>query len=499
MKNLHYVFIILISGSTFANDGPSFDCSLAGNSIEKNICDSPHISALDLELNNLYEAFIRQADEGVKLKAKRMQRNWLVNRGKACSDQSAIFFEDGIPEDFKNVLFNDQTNCLEVFYNDSIEAFNKGLILSKFWLYGERDSASIKVPSMEGVTLEFNKTDSDYEDEFNGSWVIKSQSGSIQLSEVVAVTGMSGWQSEPVFFNHYMDVNGNTFASLVSMKATSGTRADCFYRHSYSLSFIDSLINLTRPVVVERKVRSYYSDCERTDEILDWRFEDAELIFTKKIDLLKEARSFTKSRFFKYSLLKIEGHKLIEYEDLGFELASSTNKSIEEIVESQSDEMYVKEADNQCQTIKTGLSLAFNLYFQKDVRNTSMLYWIEKAKDFQNIDKYKDTSLYQTALIFKKYLETIKAHENWAASLSQAGRLYEYNVYSGLVKRSYKSAEFDHPFLEVGFPSLLPCPAYRSVLRYPDTSLDEQIYGFWNRRLEDGSLPYFSRLLDLID
>ncbi len=71
-------------------EGPSFDCANASTSIERQICTSPELSKLDLELSNNYNN-MRASDigSGAQLDLKTTQESWMLARN-TCSDMQCI-------------------------------------------------------------------------------------------------------------------------------------------------------------------------------------------------------------------------------------------------------------------------------------------------------------------------------------------------------------------------------------------------------------------------
>src|SRR5687768_16262824 len=77
MKRLLILF--LLSSPLFA---ASFDCSKASTPIEKTICGSPRLSALDDELAATYAAARKNGGDAVR----RSQRTWLAETRAECED-----------------------------------------------------------------------------------------------------------------------------------------------------------------------------------------------------------------------------------------------------------------------------------------------------------------------------------------------------------------------------------------------------------------------------
>lgn len=64
-------------------DGPSFDCAKAGTPVEKAICASGDLSALDRQIADEYKAAVSAGDTTIT-----EQRAWLAQRDKICAPEN---------------------------------------------------------------------------------------------------------------------------------------------------------------------------------------------------------------------------------------------------------------------------------------------------------------------------------------------------------------------------------------------------------------------------
>ncbi len=80
--------ILVSSGFADVTFGASFDCSRASTSIEKAICASQRLSALDSELEPLYLSALANSPDQDALKGE--QRNWLKNVRGSCADEACL-------------------------------------------------------------------------------------------------------------------------------------------------------------------------------------------------------------------------------------------------------------------------------------------------------------------------------------------------------------------------------------------------------------------------
>ena len=62
----------------------SYDCSKAKKEIDRAICHSPGVAALDLRMGRLYREQLKQLSPEKKQNLQQQQRDWVVNRDKEC-------------------------------------------------------------------------------------------------------------------------------------------------------------------------------------------------------------------------------------------------------------------------------------------------------------------------------------------------------------------------------------------------------------------------------
>jgi uncharacterized protein YecT (DUF1311 family) len=67
---------------------PSFDCSKASSSVEKQICGDPTLAKLDVELSRLYSEARRKTNDKKKLEAE--EANWITNSRDVCGNTTCI-------------------------------------------------------------------------------------------------------------------------------------------------------------------------------------------------------------------------------------------------------------------------------------------------------------------------------------------------------------------------------------------------------------------------
>lgn len=68
----------------------SFDCGKAGTKVEKMICDTPAIGALDSEMGRTYKAARASLSEDDKIRFRDAQRAWLKERNR-CTEPECVY------------------------------------------------------------------------------------------------------------------------------------------------------------------------------------------------------------------------------------------------------------------------------------------------------------------------------------------------------------------------------------------------------------------------
>jgi uncharacterized protein YecT (DUF1311 family) len=69
-------------------DGPfptSYDCAKATKELDRAICYSPSVAALDVRLGEAYRAVLKRLPPGEKQELQGQQREWLARREKECT------------------------------------------------------------------------------------------------------------------------------------------------------------------------------------------------------------------------------------------------------------------------------------------------------------------------------------------------------------------------------------------------------------------------------
>lgn len=91
-------------------EGPfptSYNCAKATKELDRAICYSPGVSALDVQLGQAYLSALQQLPPEKKQDLQRQQRQWVAERDKECS------------------IYKRWVSCLKGFYNDRIDEMKK--------------------------------------------------------------------------------------------------------------------------------------------------------------------------------------------------------------------------------------------------------------------------------------------------------------------------------------------------------------------------------------
>ena len=84
-----FLFVVLI-GASCAAFAQSFNCEHARTKVEKLICDSEELSALDTKLDSAYQLALSKFDPEDARRLLLEQRTWLGRTRNACRDEACL-------------------------------------------------------------------------------------------------------------------------------------------------------------------------------------------------------------------------------------------------------------------------------------------------------------------------------------------------------------------------------------------------------------------------
>lgn len=86
MRPVVIVLLALVSSvGARAQDGPSFDCTMASNAIDRAICKDKDVAKADREMVALYTGLLSRLSGPAKEALQKSQVQWLVNRNRGCT------------------------------------------------------------------------------------------------------------------------------------------------------------------------------------------------------------------------------------------------------------------------------------------------------------------------------------------------------------------------------------------------------------------------------
>lgn len=75
---------LLAAPAAAQNEKTSFDCAKARQPVERAICGTPELAALDLVMDEIYRAVTKSAEQGIRQNVDKAQKAWLARRDAAC-------------------------------------------------------------------------------------------------------------------------------------------------------------------------------------------------------------------------------------------------------------------------------------------------------------------------------------------------------------------------------------------------------------------------------
>lgn len=84
------ILILVWFASVIVAHAASFDCTKAQTQVERLICTTPRLSALDAALGAAYQGALQRADDAKKRRLLAEQRQWLKSVRNVCTDEACI-------------------------------------------------------------------------------------------------------------------------------------------------------------------------------------------------------------------------------------------------------------------------------------------------------------------------------------------------------------------------------------------------------------------------
>lgn len=489
---------LIYSSNSLANTLASFDCNKASTATEKAICHSPEISKLDGELAAEYKRFVGGLANNKKQIAKQMQRNWIINRDRRCYK-----FKGKIGKKFETMDGKISTGeeCLKEIYLDSLTALGKGVLISHYYLFDSMESYDIKLAGIPKIIKKSSRANVLGEDTDQTSYFIKLADSEIFLdqTETLAENANSGTRKEFIEIRTYMEKGGRLYNSLVENYSYWGGR--CGDDNGLRIKFFNvedkysdkQQVNFYRvpgtaaPYI---SLSTYSGSCGGShSEVYDWGVNKGTLYFD---DL------FNTSWYYWAKFPMVKRYTVL---NSTYQVSEPVNKSLESFNSEPFSKIYkdvfanVQERviTNECDRIKSHLSAYYQIKGAISRKGVSQLQALYTASALLNrLDEFpKVVAFVPTLNKFLIYLDKIKTVENWEKKLVEASKKYpqpNHNYFKN-------DAEWQiNPFVKNGFDSAGSCiSTTRSV--ESNMSLEEWIYAFWARRVEDGSLKQTETIL----
>lgn len=487
--------------NSLANTLASFDCNKASTATEKAICHSPELSKLDGELAAVYKRFVGGLANNKKQTAKQMQRNWIINRDRRCYK-----FKGKISKKFETMDGKISTGeeCLKEIYLDALTALGKGALISHYYLFDSMESYDIKLAGIPKIIKKSSRANVLGEDTDQTSYFIKLADREILLdqTETLAENANNGTRKEFIEIRTYMEKGGRLYNSLVENYSYWGGR--CGDDNGLRIKFFNvedkysdkQQVNFYRvpgtaaPYI---SLSTYSGSCGGShSEVYDWGVDKGTLYFD---DL------FNTSWYYWAKFPMVKRYTVL---NSAYQVSEPVNKSLESFNSEPFRKIYkdvfvnVQERviANECDRIKSHLSAYYQVKGAISRKGVSQLQALYTASALLNrLDEFpKVAAFVPTINKFLIYLDEIKTVENWEKNLVEASKKYpqpNHNYFKN-------DAEWQvNPFVKNGFDSASSCISTTRSIE-SNMSLEEWIYAFWARRVEDGSLIQTETILRAI-
>ncbi len=506
IKPLTLIFSLLMA-SIDLYSAPSFDCQLAGTRIEKLICldNNQDLQVLDLELSKIYRARLKASEHAFKQFLKNSQISWVKHRDRSC---------------LKDERISDETlkRCLIKTYSFRNNELEHGVIVfhvnlakhGKYIVFPERKIVLSKKSETIEESQEFeNKitTTSTYFAEISHN----GKSQVVNLGTDTFIKQHNQIDHEAILGIRILHVPGVGLVFSINRHLSNDTVAAYATSHSESYEVIMSekngfsknRVNLGGHSGSPQYVSSSFESSQWSEDvdgalgILQTR-----IYYPSHINQIGQV-STDFYRFDKQtgSIKEVENYILRELEERKSDNAHKYFHLADGLLE-DTKEVTVKvflpggnsSIDTQCTVSERALNkaryrviLALARLTNKEYSREQLLYALTKLfVDYRSKMPEEFMLLANELLVVKLNIESI---ETWKID----------------IRNAYSKWELHETFVKVGFPRLpegqcrnFATLGYDRERGITGPSLNDWLYGFWQRRYNDGTFEEVSRALEFI-
>lgn len=485
----------------------SFDCQKASSSVEKQICHSSELARLDVQLNQLYWKFFNQLPADKKRIARQMQRNWIIHREQDCRKNPQRidwFTQDWLFDRWTVQKQEDEAareqKCVRRYLNDAIAHLKKGILISITPFDKTVAKSRVGLPGVDTILSHAEMVPDEYGDPETQveqtSFYANTRDKDHLLGASVNFGGGAANNSttESVALRSYLLADGRYYQAMAEVYSEDAGR--CTSYSSFSLAFFK---------MDGGKVQFFHSDeeynvpytllgsaCDSNYGAMINKGANKQGLF---FDIMQSGPGI-------YSIEFPEVTRYLVEESTGSyqkstpidpDLTAFNGTAYRHLYETLLGKLKLDPKLDQCQQI----SQQFEPYLTikghlaaLGVSSEQAFYTLAHLSD--PLQKYPKLSYFQPSIqALLSYLEKARKVPDWQAKLQAAVEQYPEPDYQGY---KHKADWVKNPFQQAGFEH---DPGCFSSTPSPDSnmSLEEWLYAFWARRVNDGTLEQSEQIL----
>ncbi|MBK8188149.1 MAG: DUF1311 domain-containing protein [Cellvibrio sp.] len=498
--------LFTLAGIVSAN--PSFNCKNASTFTEKRICANPTLAEADTKLAKAYNQFIKKLPEAARVTAKQMQQLWVRERDIWCGEQPPKALLD-ISIDFGYQAYDqsisaidlypgppaDKDHCINYYYQNALDALNRGALISRAFLTQSRSRVRVGVINIDAVEItspQKLQPEDDYAAYLVQDIFIQNDEQRLNLVQAQLVgceTCFDGERFTPLELRFYLTQSGIIYTSTLNYSSSSGGRCGNYLQGGLRFFSVDgSIKNYSTPENDHEEVNLFFvqETCGAfIDHYHDWRVDKDDLVFADS-SVASAYPYWTILNNLSRQAVTVAERKVVELPNLDESTTSlwgmpykSIFATLKPILDKQTT------AENTCAAVATAIDDYFNIKsvgVANNISNAQAMFILNKVMDKTYV-KSMPPNFEVAAKVFLDYLDKIRAVENWPEKLQSAASRYpEPNDHFFMSPEPDWPAD-TNPFIQVGFYSDMGCirdtpsPSFA-----PSFGVEEWIYRFWARR-----------------
>ena len=472
--------------------------------MEKQICHSSELASLDVQLNYLYWKFFSLLPADKKSIARQMQRNWIIHREQDCRSHQPrvgsltqewwvdkLAAQEQAPKD--GAASTQQ--CVRRYLSYAISHLEKGILISMTPFDETIAKSRVGLPGVDAILSlsemvpdEFS--DSDTQVEQTSFYANIPDKDHLLSSSVSFGSDTQNSGTESVALRSYLLADGRYYQAVTEFSyENSGC---CTSTDVFTLAFFK---------MDGRKVQFFHSDDGRTISYEHASYTDGAMI-NKGINKQGLFVDNMQRRIGIFSIKFPRVKRYIVDESTGSyqtttpidpDLTAFNGTAYRHLYQTLLGDLKSDNKLDQCQQI----SQQFEPYLA--IKGTLAAWGVSREQAFYTLahlssplQKYPKLSYFQPSIqALLSYLEKARKVPDWQAKLQAAVEQYPEPNHHG-----FKSGVewTKNPFQQAGFEHDPGCfsstPSAESNM-----SLEEWLYAFWARRVNDGTLEQSEQIL----